>query len=296
MSTRATYLLPAGDISQPICFYIHYDGYLEGAAHYFYKMHQCKNKRSALAGRFFRANAYAEFTRSHETHGDTEYQYTINYQGILSVRQKESFNGEWRSIYEGLWYEFVNQYLTGAEHLYAFKLSNYSERATIMTIAEAKTYVRAFDKNSKQQYYFLQHIEAVQAQIDEILLKKTDPSPLSSRQFSSVDLPWEEQFALFSVELEAKIAVWVKENAAKYFGWHHPSAAEKLEQDFGLFFDSLIEAWAYGSCILAGGTLAFDFRRASNLLYVCMVEKYGRKLQEAIKAAKKAYSNDTEDY
>lgn len=31
MATRATYLLPAGDISQPICFYIHYDKYLEGA-------------------------------------------------------------------------------------------------------------------------------------------------------------------------------------------------------------------------------------------------------------------------
>ena len=31
MAARAMYLLPAGDISQPICFYIHYDGYLEGA-------------------------------------------------------------------------------------------------------------------------------------------------------------------------------------------------------------------------------------------------------------------------
>ncbi|MBP9727549.1 MAG: hypothetical protein KBD83_08835 [Gammaproteobacteria bacterium] len=107
MATRATYVLPAAGSNQNICFYIHYDGYLTGAAHYFYHMQQCKNMRSGLAGRFFRANAQAEFTTCHEEHADTEFRYAINQQDALTVWQKDTLNDEWRTVYHDFWYQFV---------------------------------------------------------------------------------------------------------------------------------------------------------------------------------------------
>jgi len=173
MATRATYLLPAGEISQLICFYIHYDGSLKGAAHYFYNMQQCKNMRSTLAGRFFRANPTAEFAACHEKHADTEFRYTINHQDVLTVGQKDTINDEWRIVYQGFWYEFVNaQMLEEHQHLHAFKLYKGLTHETIMTIAEAQKLIRAFTESVHKDAYVLKGVQAIQAQIDEILIRK----------------------------------------------------------------------------------------------------------------------------
>lgn len=288
MSTRATYLLPTANSSLPICFYIHHDGYPEGAAYYFYKMHNCKNMRGSLACRFLRANANAEFTGKHENYSDTEFQYTINHQNILTVHQRGIFDDKWHLIYEGLWYLFLNQHLEASQHLYAFKCCRFSERLTIMTIAEAQKYVRAFLHNKSKKHSFDDNIEAVQAQIDGIL--KRGQNPTSNPSVPEHSETWEECFSLFSVELENKIVAWWKQNNLNYFcGQHSRPAAEKFEEDFGLFFDDLIEAWAMGRDIVASG-LAFDFRKASNALYIQMVEKYGLKFQAAIENAKSAFS------
>lgn len=173
MATRATYVLPAAGSNQNICFYIHYDGYLTGAAHYFYNMQQYKNMRSGLAGRFFRANAHAEFTTCHEEHADTEFRYAINQQDALTVWQKDTLNDEWRMVYHDFWYQFVNtQILEESEHLHAFKLSRALTHETIMTIAEAQKWVKAFTESANKNAYVREGIEAIQSQIDEILMQK----------------------------------------------------------------------------------------------------------------------------
>ncbi len=82
MGTRATYQIGSH------VFYIHYDGYEDGAAVYFYNMIDAMNKlddsgigRNLNDGgypeQFIRGNPGASFTESHELHGDTEYQYTL---------------------------------------------------------------------------------------------------------------------------------------------------------------------------------------------------------------------------
>jgi hypothetical protein len=83
MGTRATY-----QIGKHV-FYIHWDGYEDGAAVYFYNMIEANNKlddsgidrplnSGGYAENFLRGNPGAEFTESHEIHGDTEYQYTLD--------------------------------------------------------------------------------------------------------------------------------------------------------------------------------------------------------------------------
>jgi len=95
MSTRATYVIDGHG------FYIHYDGYPEGAAGYFFNMIKAgagviesnpalkgdylRDPRGGYGAHFLRGNVLAEFTEGHDTHGDTEYQYTMDGAGYLSV-------------------------------------------------------------------------------------------------------------------------------------------------------------------------------------------------------------------
>lgn len=148
MSTRATYLLSTLDWNdQNICFYVHHDGYPKGAAYYFLLMHQYKNERSGYAGRFFRAVTNAEFTEEHKAHADTEYRYTLNKDGVLTVLARRCWEKNiWAQIYQGTWYDFVNQQLkelTKEEKLYLFKMSEHSNYASVMTITEAKAYIKS---------------------------------------------------------------------------------------------------------------------------------------------------------
>ncbi len=173
MSTRATYFLPAGNYSdQMVCFYIHSDGYPKGAADYFYKMHHCKNTRGGMAGRFFRANDNAEFTPWHEAHGDTEFQYTINIENELRILAKETIDNRWSVFYQGSWYHFVNKYLQESDHLHLFQLSTGLEHETIMTIQEAEKWVKGFKNSASKCDYVHEGVQAIQAQIDAILMQK----------------------------------------------------------------------------------------------------------------------------
>ena len=83
MSTRATYRFEpdSNGITAGTTFYIHHDGYPEGAAAYLYAMLDHGNTHGGLADRFHRANERAELTSSHYVHGDTDYRYTIYFCG-----------------------------------------------------------------------------------------------------------------------------------------------------------------------------------------------------------------------
>lgn len=153
MATRATYLIStAGPPVQTVCFYIHFDGCPAAAAGYFRKMNAYKNPRGGYAGRFVRANPTAEFTGGHEAHSDTEYAYTLNEAGQLTVCHRAP-GAEWHEIYQGAWYEFVNQQLQPHDDpgmtLYAmgspFAYQSNDPRPywydTVMTLPEAENYV-----------------------------------------------------------------------------------------------------------------------------------------------------------
>lgn len=80
MSTRATYQF-ISEWSGTHTAYIHHDGYPEGAANYLSN----GEKPITSIDSFIRANEKAEMTSSHETHGDTDYRYTIE-GGRLTVQ------------------------------------------------------------------------------------------------------------------------------------------------------------------------------------------------------------------
>ena len=73
MATRATY-----EIENDL-FYIHHDGYPQGAAQYFLAAMEAgiKNDTITLGGAFADANDRAEAICTHDDHGDTEYRYTV---------------------------------------------------------------------------------------------------------------------------------------------------------------------------------------------------------------------------
>ncbi len=141
MGTRATYQISSGIFDkQTVCFYIHWDGYPQGAAQYFWNMHSIKSNRGGYAGKFVRGNEYAEFTPSHNTHGDTEYRYSLDDEGNLTAWEGHNFGESWKVIYKGAWHEFVNQYYESETKLYLFNLKH-SNSETVMALSEAKAYV-----------------------------------------------------------------------------------------------------------------------------------------------------------
>lgn len=123
MSTRATYSIHGGECMSAnlVHFYIHYDGYPEGAAWYFEAMRKFQNSglkdqfsnknRGGFAGAFIRANELAEFTSDPESHGDREFHYELYEDGQLKAyrcfwddkRVPEVF-------FFGHFSEFLNQY------------------------------------------------------------------------------------------------------------------------------------------------------------------------------------------
>lgn len=146
MSTRATYQFCINTWSeQAIYYYVQHDNYPEGVAHYFLLMHEYKNLRSGYAGCFFRAVENAEFTEGHELHGDTQYRYNLTRKGILIALARDFHKETWEQIYNGPWYDFVNQQLkelTLEERLYSFKTSEYSNYKTVMTLIEADAFIK----------------------------------------------------------------------------------------------------------------------------------------------------------
>ena len=104
MSTRATYKING------IYFYIHYDGYPDGAAVYFHNALLYQHKRGGLAAQFIRANDLAEFTESHEVHGDTEFRYDLQGENltVYSNHWTETDGDCWSCSFSGSVYAFIN--------------------------------------------------------------------------------------------------------------------------------------------------------------------------------------------
>ena len=110
MSTRATYQFNCGFKKEPV-IYLHHDGYPEGAADYFYNMFICENKKGSFFDTFHRANDRAEITESHESHGDTEYRYTLNDDGHLTAEKlTDGETYKFEAFFCGSYIEFINKY------------------------------------------------------------------------------------------------------------------------------------------------------------------------------------------
>jgi hypothetical protein len=126
MSTRATYLFEPGpnDLFPKTCIYIHWDGYPEGAANYFYDSLMHAHQRGGWPNVFLRANDAAELTTSHDAHGDTEYRYTLSGEGdVLTCQKREGDATEsWPTQWSGPVHEFVNEHAEDIEDYEPFQL------------------------------------------------------------------------------------------------------------------------------------------------------------------------------
>ena len=105
MSTRATYQFDS-ELFGRQTFYIHHDGYLQGAATYFRKAVNFKGSMP-LAEKFFRANDNAKFTSAAKDHGDTEYRYEVTGKTLV-VRHIEDYPMDnWKVVWQGSVDEFL---------------------------------------------------------------------------------------------------------------------------------------------------------------------------------------------
>lgn len=143
MGTRATYrVIAKNDYSPTLTFYIHWDGYKEGAASYFYNMieaattyHGEKYPRIANGGfptAFIRGNNLAEFTKSHELHGDTEFRYDLDGHTLKVWTRRGWDSPSWdRETFDLA--EFINKYHNEDKKVY--KVPNeYGKGFTLYTI------------------------------------------------------------------------------------------------------------------------------------------------------------------
>lgn len=104
MSTRATYSFHDNEHDTLTTLYIHHDGYEEGAAWYAYQVAKANGEQSkgGTAEMWLRAlPTYAELTRSHEAHGDTEYQYHFTANGSQVAVKAVNTSRGWTTIYKG---------------------------------------------------------------------------------------------------------------------------------------------------------------------------------------------------
>jgi hypothetical protein len=105
MATRATYQFK-NQWSGTHTVYIHHDGYPEGAAAY---LNNDKLGPIHNVNTFLRNNLKAELTESHESHGDTQFRYTMEGSHIL-VEERIGFTDKWDINFEGSINHFINQW------------------------------------------------------------------------------------------------------------------------------------------------------------------------------------------
>lgn len=151
MSTRATYQFPDATL------YIHHDGYPEGAAVYFRALHEVENKRGGLATQMLRAVDGAEITSCHESHGDTEFRYTMNKEGGLRAEKRVGHEEtEWKVFFSGNFHDFINDYHPRDDktfepyHQYMFPSYNnprywFTKKELLATIANKASEVASYE-------------------------------------------------------------------------------------------------------------------------------------------------------
>lgn len=111
MSTRATYKFEGEGYRPAVTYYIHCDGYPEGAAGAFLAGAVFGNLHGGQAENFLRANDRAEFTGGHESHVDTEYRYTVTMKGHLCAEKRMNLGtSQWSGIFTGELRDFIKRY------------------------------------------------------------------------------------------------------------------------------------------------------------------------------------------
>jgi len=109
MSTRATYNFQSGNSDTTL--YIHHDGYLEGAAIYFYNA-LIHPSQSGGAETMLRANLRAKITMSHAVHADAEYRYDVIGWGPdadLTATYRDA-KPTWKVVYHSKLHEFIDSH------------------------------------------------------------------------------------------------------------------------------------------------------------------------------------------
>jgi len=108
MSTRATYQFTDITSGETRTFYIHYDGYLEGAAEYF-------QEALDIGGDLMQAFEdlkFSEYCGTHHAHNDTEYRYEVEYDDKelleLTVYHRDT---DWKVVFQGTLTRFLNEHL-----------------------------------------------------------------------------------------------------------------------------------------------------------------------------------------
>lgn len=127
MGTRATYRFvntKSGYPQPKTTIYIHWDGYPEGAAVYFYQMLLADGK--GMAEQFIIGNAeLAEITGSHELHGDTQYQYTIDGTGPAAMLKMVTVGiSETEPGWSGPLHAFIEKHITHDDTYQPFRAVN----------------------------------------------------------------------------------------------------------------------------------------------------------------------------
>lgn len=109
MSTRANYIFKSGRKTLAT-FYIHHDGYPEGAAEYFHKALIFDNGKINSPDVFLRANDACEIS---DIHGDIEYLYEFNIKTqklkVFKIHFTETGNKKSLYIVDDV-YMFINKY------------------------------------------------------------------------------------------------------------------------------------------------------------------------------------------
>jgi hypothetical protein len=136
MGTRATYCF--NDPNQKTYVYIHHDGYLEGAATYFYNT-LINPSKGNFATQFIRSNPEATITSSHENHADTEFRYDID--NLSKFPKIKALSGKGDNVlFSGFLYEFANQYSRLIKDFYPFKEIDFVYSSLVLNAVLAEKY------------------------------------------------------------------------------------------------------------------------------------------------------------
>lgn len=146
MSTRANYIFKSGRKTLAT-FYIHHDGYPEGAVKYFHKALIFGNGKINSPDTFFRANDTCEIS---DIHGDIEYLYEldVNTQKIkvYKIIFTETGNKKSLDIVDDL-YMFINRFSVVFSS--STKLHEYRRKYTWKSNSEIEQII----KNERKWYY-----------------------------------------------------------------------------------------------------------------------------------------------
>ena len=113
MATRATYSFKRENgYGCEVTVYHHWDGYLSGAADLLFNSQTLNPVRTVEE--FIRINPKTEITSSHESHGDTQFQYSILFIGRgearILARERIGFSEDWVTAFYGSLQEFIDHH------------------------------------------------------------------------------------------------------------------------------------------------------------------------------------------